>query len=190
MRSISIPRTSVVISRWTRPRSSGEILAARRSTLLTVRATAVRRILLDRGNGLLDLADLNGRHLIADELGFQLAEVIESSRAVDQLRIGDRIGRSGEQIGQTHLVPHVRWHHDQRGVEQAGHALEEIAQEGPFRTMSTRDTTYLAGETDDGPGSRRISGLPASLPCLCPDDSAMARAAYRNRWGTCRLASG
>ena len=47
--------------------------------------------------------------------------------------------------------------------------LEEIAQEGPFRTMSTRDATYLAGETDHGPGSRpyqRTSSLP-SMPLNC-----------------------
>ena len=35
------------------------------------------RILLDRANGLLDFTDLTQRHLIADELGFQLAEVID-----------------------------------------------------------------------------------------------------------------
>jgi hypothetical protein len=76
-------------------------------------------------------------------LGFQLTEVIESSRPIDQPGIGNGVGRSREEIGQTHLVPHVRRHHGEGRIEQAGHALEEIAQKGPFRTMGTRDATYL-----------------------------------------------
>ena len=132
------------MSRWTRRRSSGENSCKHGEALIqSFEQLPFSRILLDRANGLLDFADLTERHLIADELGFQLAEVIESSRPIDQLGIGNGIGRSREEIGQTHLVPHVRRHHGESRIEQAGHALEEIAQKGPFRTVSTRDATFL-----------------------------------------------
>lgn len=119
--------------------------------------------------------------MIADELGFELPEVLESSRTLDQLGIGDGIGRTREEIGQTDLIPHVRRHHDQRRIEQPRHTLEEVTQQGAFRTVGSRDITYCREKLLTALKIARISGLPACLPCLCPGDSARARAAYRNK---------
>ncbi len=78
---------------------------------------------------------------------FELAEVVEPAGTVDKLRIGDGIGRAGKQIGQAHLVPHIGRYHGQCGVKQPGHTFEEIAQEGTFRTMDTRDATSRCQRT-------------------------------------------
>jgi hypothetical protein len=88
------------------------------------------RILLTGGDGTLNLAHLCRRHLIADELRFVLREVVKPARTVDELGIRNRIRGAREQIGDTDLIPDVSGHDGQCGVEQAGDALQEIAQQG------------------------------------------------------------
>ena len=54
---------------------------------------------------------------------------LQALRAVDQIRVGNGVRRSGKEIGQANLIPDRSWHDDQRRVEEAGDLLEEVAQQ-------------------------------------------------------------
>jgi hypothetical protein len=90
------------------------------------------RMLLKRPDRLLDILNLSPDDLVADELPLELAEKIQAAMPVDQIRIGDRIGGTGKEIGQADLVANIGRHDGQRRIKQPRHLLEKIAEEFLF----------------------------------------------------------
>ena len=86
------------------------------------------RILLERSHSLLDITDLRPRNLVANELRFQLGEIVESSWPIDQFGIGDRISGAREEVCEADLIADIRRNHNQGRIEEAGDSLEQIAQ--------------------------------------------------------------
>lgn len=87
------------------------------------------RILLERSHGLLDIPNLCPGNLVADELRFQLGEIVEASWSIDQFSIGNSISRACEEICQADLIANIRRDYDQRRIEKTGDSLEQIAQQ-------------------------------------------------------------
>ncbi len=63
------------------------------------------------------------------ELRTEQIEVFQALRAVDQIRIRDRIGRARKKIRQPHLVAHAKRQYIQREIKRTGNLLENVVQE-------------------------------------------------------------
>jgi len=57
--------------------------------------------------------------MIADKLGFQLAEIVEPSRTIDEIRIGDGVCCAGEKICQADLIPNICRNDNQGRIEES-----------------------------------------------------------------------
>jgi hypothetical protein len=73
----------------------------------------------------------------------KLLEVQQSPAAVDQVRVGNRIDSTGEQIGQADLIAYVGGQHRDGQIEGTGHLLENIAEEFVPGRMSSRGTILI-----------------------------------------------
>jgi hypothetical protein len=103
------------------------------------------------------------------ELRAEQIEVFQTLRAVDEIRIGNRIGRAGEKIRQTHLVPHAQRQYIQSEIKRAGNLLENVVKEFVCYGISTqgenskvnskqKQRTLHVGERK-GQGSGNLHGL-------------------------------
>jgi len=112
----------------------------------------------------LDVSHLSPGDVIADELGFQLAEIVETPGTVDEISIRNGVCRTREEIGQADLITHACRNHDQCRIEESGNLLEEIAEQCFFRNVRARGRTYLTSNVPSiplsrwlGRGQRRLS---------------------------------
>jgi len=122
----------------------------------------------------LDLSHLSPDNLITHELRFELTEEIQPTRTIDQFRICNRVCCAGNPVGEADLIAHLSRNHGQRRVKQAGYLPEEIAEQVLLGGLYTRSI---------------LIALPTSLPSLCRDGWATARAVCRSRWKICQAES-
>jgi len=104
-------------------------LQERETIFQSLKQLSFGRILLERSHGLLDIPHLCPGNLVADELRFQLGEIVEAPWPIDQFGIGDRISRACEEICEADLIANIRRDYDQCRIEKAGDSLEQIAQQ-------------------------------------------------------------
>jgi hypothetical protein len=77
----------------------------------------------------------------------QLLEKLQPLRALDHVRIGDRIGSAGKEIGQADRIPDIGRHDGQRQVEGTGNLLQNIAQQRAPGGTGLRGDTLSDFET-------------------------------------------
>ena len=87
-------------------------------------------------------------------LSFELTEEIQPTRAIDQLRVRNRVRRAGKEVGEAYLIAHISRNHGQGRVEEAGHLLEEIAEQFLLGGLYTRSHTYRTSMVPSIPLSR------------------------------------
>lgn len=83
-------------------------------------------------------------NVVAAELGAEHVEVVKSLLPTDQVGVGNRIGRTREQIGQPHLVAHIRRQDIQRQVKGTGYLLENDVKEFVLGGLITRGAPCLS----------------------------------------------
>jgi hypothetical protein len=68
----------------------------------------------------------------------ELIKVSQALPPIEQIRIGDRVRCTREEIRQSHLVAHANRQHIQREIKRTGNLLEDIAQELMCNRVSTQ----------------------------------------------------
>jgi hypothetical protein len=85
-----------------------------------------------------------------------LAEQIQPTRTIDQLRVRNRVRSTGKQVGEADLISHICRNYDQRGVEEPGHLLEEIAEQFLLEGLYVRSHIYCASSFSSIPWLRWV----------------------------------
>ena len=86
----------------------------------------------------LNFPNLSPGDVIADELSFQLTEIVQTPRTIDQISIRNAVCRARKEIGQADLIPHISRDDGQRRVKETRDLLEEITEEFVLAGVSTR----------------------------------------------------
>ena len=115
-------------------------------------------ILLARNQCGLDGSDFLPVNAILGKLGPELLEEQQPPTPVNQLRVGDRVGCSREQVGQPHLVPDTAGHHDQGQIERARDLLEDRTEQLTCAVSRVRCRShYLTSKRPSMPFSRWLA---------------------------------
>ena len=87
--------------------------------------------------------DLFSLHTVYGELRPKLVEVLKALFTPDEIGIGNRIGGAREEIGQAHLIAHIRRQYREGQVKRPGNLLENAAQQFVFCGVDRRGNLLI-----------------------------------------------
>ncbi len=92
----------------------------------------------------LDRLHIRSPRIGSSELRPKFAEISKPLFAIDQIRIGDSVGSTREEIGQSHLVTHIPRQHVEGQVKRPGNLLEDAVKEFVSCGVDRRGATFLS----------------------------------------------
>ena len=82
--------------------------------------------------------------IVSSELRSKFVKISEPFFATDQVRIGDGVGGTREEIGQSHLVAHIPRQHVEGQVKRPGNLLKDAVEEFVSCGVDRRGATFLS----------------------------------------------